>query len=384
MLGRDFARALYWVKQLKSPGSVDARTGETEPRKGLIHVLYQQFILHCNWGVAMNIQQPEHHNDVHFTGQLFARIPHAFLKDVKDPVAVAVYNHLMVYADWNSGLAHPKRETLARALGYKTTRAVDNAIKHLVEKGWVKTFPRWIKSDPDTEKTTLVYENGARCKQTSNGYIVYDQKQQWAQQDNTEKRGAHQYTPGVDGGSPLGCTTVHTNKNHLNKNHLTNKDMRIPDGKRVDLAQGELVQTAAATPAQPSEQKKPANKYPADFEEWYAQYPRKKAKGDALKAYKAARKLVGQQELVEKTAKYARYVEQSGMEPRFVPYPATWLRAAQWDDEQDVQAPNSSAVGAAGGRTQGAMDIARRMIFEQGYGQNTAGQANTNHRELNW
>lgn len=162
------------------------------------------------------------------------------------------------------------------------------------------------------------------------------------------------------------------------------KAMRILDGKRVDLAQGELVQTAAATPAQPSEQKKPANKYPADFEEWYAQYPRKKAKGDALKAYKAARKLVGQQELVEKTAKYARYVEQSGMESRFVPYPATWLRAAQWDDEQDVQAPNSSAVGAAGGRTQGAMDIARRMIFEQGYGQNTAGQANTNHRELNW
>lgn len=162
------------------------------------------------------------------------------------------------------------------------------------------------------------------------------------------------------------------------------KAMRILDGKRVDLAQGELVEMADATPAQPSPAKKPANKYPADFEEWYAQYPRKKAKGDALKAYKAARKLVGQQELVEKTAKYARYVEQSGMEPRFVPYPATWLRAAQWDDEQDVQAPNSSAVGAAGGRTQGAMDIARRMIFEQGYGQNTAGQANTNHRELNW
>ena len=175
-----------------------------------------------------------------------------------------------------------------------------------------------------------------------------------------------------------------TQKGNQRGTQTETKDMRIPDGKRVDLAQGELVQTAAATPAQPSEQKKPANKYPADFEEWYAQYPRKKAKGDALKAYKAARKLVGQQELVEKTAKYARYVEQSGMEPRFVPYPATWLRAAQWDDEQDVQAPNSSAVGAAGGRTQGAMDIARRMIFEQGYGQNTAGQANTNHRELNW
>ena len=162
------------------------------------------------------------------------------------------------------------------------------------------------------------------------------------------------------------------------------KAMRILDGKRVDLAQGELVETAAATTTPASEPKKAANKYPADFEEWYALYPRKKAKGDALKAFKAARKLVGQQELVEKTAKYARYIEQSGTEPRFVPYPATWLRAAQWDDEQDEQAPNSSAVGGAGSRTEGAMDIARRMIFDHGYGQNTAEQANANHRELNW
>ena len=149
----------------------------------------------------MNIQHPEHHNDVHFTGQLFARIPHAFLKDVKDPVAIAVYNHLMVYADWNSGLAHPKRETLARSLGYKTTRAVDNAIKHLVEKGWVKTFPRWIKTDPDTEKTTLVYENGERCKQTSNGYIVYDQNSN-GHNRTTLKRGVQTH-------QPQGVTTVH-------------------------------------------------------------------------------------------------------------------------------------------------------------------------------
>lgn len=175
-----------------------------------------------------------------------------------------------------------------------------------------------------------------------------------------------------------------TQKGNQRLTQTETKDMRIPSGKRVDLAQGELVEIADATPAQPSKPQKAANNYPADFEEWYAVYPRKKAKGDALKAFKAARKLVGQQELVEKTAKYARYVEQSGTEPQYVPYPATWLRAAQWDDEQDEQAPNSSAVGGAGSRTEGAMDIARRMIFDHGYGQNTAEQANTNHRELNW
>lgn len=218
---------------------------------------------------------------------------------------------------------------------------------------------------------TRVPESGKRCDQ----------------QETSETPGGNRLP---ESGIPLngipesGTYKKNNSKKNNSKKNKDQKDMRIPDGKRVDSAQGELVQMADNTPAQPSEQKKPANKYPADFEAWYKIYPRKKAKGDALKAYKAARKVVEQDELLEKTAKFARYVEQSGTEPQFVPYPATWLRAAQWDDEQDEQAPNSSAVGGAGSRTEGAMGIARRMIFEQGYGQNTAGQADTNHRELNW
>ena len=268
-------------------------------------------------------------------------------------------------------------------------------IKHLEKIGLIKVVPRFVPAKWDKDPKKIVHKRDAEHPyQIANLYLLRFHLPTNNEPDTRTKNDPPAETrtkidppllPKYD--PPLGIKigTQTYIPNNINTSDIeTNKDMRIPDGKRVNPAQGELVQTAAATPAQPSEQKKPANKYPADFEEWYAQYPRKKAKGDALKAYKAARKLVGQQELVEKTAKYARYVEQSGMEPRFVPYPATWLRAAQWDDEQDVQAPNSSAVGAAGGRTQGAMDIARRMIFEQGYGQNTAGQANTNHRELNW
>lgn len=318
-------------------------------------------------GGAMNIQQPEQHNDVHFTGQLFARIPHAFLKDVKDPVAVAVYNHLMVYADWNSGLAHPKRETLARSLGYKTTRAVDNAIKHLVEKGWVKTFPRWIKSDPDTEKTTLVYENGERCKQTSNGYVVYDQKQPWAQQDNSEKRGVNLSTPGGYHSPPQGCTTVHTNKNHLNKNQLTNKDMLIPDGKSVSASNPTEVSEPGKETTQASEKKTPAEKYPTEFLEWYAIYPRKKAKGDALKAYRQALKEIDHDALVEKTRKFARYVEQTQTPAQYVPYPATWLRASQWDDElEPPEALRHPGTAPGGSGTPSARDkSAEQLLREQ-------------------
>lgn len=312
---------------------------------------------------------------------LFARDPNV------TPRACRLYVYLMSHATgWKVSV---KAAQNATGMGRGTVYAAINDLRKL---GYIRRIDRKDENGqfsgnsykvlgyplPEHERDVVgdkadarVPESGKRCDQ----------------QETSETPGGNRLPEsGMPlSGIPQSGTHKKNNPKKINpKNNKDLKDMRIPDGKRVDLAQGELVQTADATPAQPSEQKKPANKYPADFEEWYAQYPRKKAKGDALKAYKAARKLVGQQELVEKTAKYARYVEQSGMEPRFVPYPATWLRAAQWDDEQDVQAPNSSAVGAAGGRTQGAMDIARRMIFEQGYGQNTAGQANTNHRELNW
>lgn len=318
----------------------------------------------------------------------FTMIANVFTRDPNvTPRACRLYVYLMSHATgWKVSV---KAAQNATGMGRGTVYAAINDLRKL---GYIRRIdlkdengrfsgnsykvlgyplPEHERDVVDDKAPARVAESGKRCDQ----------------QETSETPGGNRLPESgmPSNGMPSSGTYKKNNSKKINsKNTKDQKDMRIPDGKRVDLAQGELVEMADATPAQPSPAKKPANKYPADFEEWYAVYPRKKAKGDALKAFKAARKLVGQQELVEKTAKYARYVEQSGMEPRFVPYPATWLRAAQWDDEQDVQAPNSSAVGGAGSRTEGAMDIARRMIFDYGYGQNTAEQANTNHRELNW
>lgn len=314
-------------------------------------------------------------------GNDFARNP------AVTPRAARLYLYLMSHAvGWKLSV---KAAQNATGMGRGTVYAAINDLRKL---GYVR---RIVLKDESGQFTGTDYDVLAVPLAEDERDVVGDKAA--ARVPESGKRCDQQETsetPGGDrlpesgiplSGIPESGTYKKNNPKKINsKNTKDKKAMRILYGKRVELAQGELVETAAATPAQPSEQKKPANKYPADFEEWYAQYPRKKAKGDALKAFKAARKLVGQQELVEKTAKYARYIEQSGTEPRFVPYPATWLRAAQWDDEQDEQAPNSSAVGGAGSRTEGAMDIARRMIFDHGYGQNTAGQANTNHRELNW
>jgi hypothetical protein len=67
-----------------------------------------------------------------------------------------------------------------------------------------------------------------------------------------------------------------------------------------------------------------------DFAEWYAAYPRREARGKALKAYRAARKKADREILLAA-------VKQSRPEfsdPNYTPLPASWLNAERWLDEK--------------------------------------------------
>ena len=72
---------------------------------------------------------------------------------------------------------------------------------------------------------------------------------------------------------------------------------------------------------------------PSRFPDWWAIWGKKKAKGDAEKAYKAALKKISHDDLMAKTRAYWDHVKASGTDLQYVPYPATWLRAEQWDDD---------------------------------------------------
>ena len=82
------------------------------------------------------------------------------------------------------------------------------------------------------------------------------------------------------------------------------------------------------TNAQPTVAREP-NRFP----DWWAIWGKKKAKGDAEKAYKAALKKISHDDLMTKTRAYWDHVKASGTDLQYVPYPATWLRAEQWDDD---------------------------------------------------
>ena len=89
-----------------------------------------------------------------------------------------------------------------------------------------------------------------------------------------------------------------------------------------------------------------------EFTQWWSIVPRKKAKGDARKAFKAARKLASLDELTEGMIRSRRRWEAEGRDASKIPYPATWLRAESWADEDDDW--STPARPAAQGNTLGA------------------------------
>jgi hypothetical protein len=78
---------------------------------------------------------------------------------------------------------------------------------------------------------------------------------------------------------------------------------------------------------------KPESEYPPKFLEFWSAYPKKKSKGDALKAWKSQRcagLLPDILKAVEAQKHTHDWIKDGG---KFIPHPAKWLRARSWEDE---------------------------------------------------
>ncbi len=68
----------------------------------------------------------------------------------------------------------------------------------------------------------------------------------------------------------------------------------------------------------------------AEFDEWYAIYPKKVARGAAVRAYASARKKADQPVLVAAARSFA--ILREGQDHKFTPNPSTWLNQERWND----------------------------------------------------
>ena len=78
-----------------------------------------------------------------------------------------------------------------------------------------------------------------------------------------------------------------------------------------------------------------------DFDTFWQSYPRKIAKGDARKAWQQTEKIRPSLDFILQAIEAQKATWDN---PKFIPYPATWLRAERWDDEvmQVVQQKSKS------------------------------------------
>ncbi len=70
-----------------------------------------------------------------------------------------------------------------------------------------------------------------------------------------------------------------------------------------------------------------------NFDEFWNIYPRKTAKGTALRAFKGAMKKTDYESLKSGLDSYVETIRANGTEERFIAHPATWLNGERWTDE---------------------------------------------------
>ena len=75
----------------------------------------------------------------------------------------------------------------------------------------------------------------------------------------------------------------------------------------------------------------PRNSADEDFAAWWALYPRKVGKGQAMKAYTAARKKATAEALTAAVEIQGPLLMARGSQ--YCPHPATWLNGERWRDE---------------------------------------------------
>ena len=110
---------------------------------------------------------------------------------------------------------------------------------------------------------------------------------------------------------------------------------RRVEREREPVATGQSSQNPTPTPR---------DTLAADFADWWAAYPRKRGKGQALRAYRTARKKTTAEELLTAISQQSKSLTARGAE--YCPYPATWLNGERWTDQPDPTSRAPAKVSA--------------------------------------
>ncbi len=102
-----------------------------------------------------------------------------------------------------------------------------------------------------------------------------------------------------------------------------------------------------------------------EFDEWWAVWPKKKAKGGARKQWVRTRKTTSFEVLMEGAQRVRdHFATIPKEEQRFTPDPERWLRKEQWLDEWTPPLPSKAPAGK-NGSVQSTLEMARRDMEQR-------------------
>jgi hypothetical protein len=187
-----------------------------------------------------------------------------------------------------------------------------------LEDGFVPTgMPARLCGDPDTAVGELLRRG--LWERASGGYRFHDWEDYQPSAESVRSLRAKRAESGRLGGKA--------------------KAAKQNGGKSLANATGDAKQTATPTRPDPTPKNKPSSSTTPtdddpDWSTFWDTYPRKRAKGQARKAWKAALKKTDPATII---AGAERYRDDPGRSPKFTAYPATWLNGEQWADQPAEQ-----------------------------------------------
>ena len=227
----------------------------------------------------------------------FAAVPERAVKDRQlGNAAFRVLAAIASYAD-QDGQCFPSLRRIGEDLGCGRS-AVHKQVKILISQGYV------------TRQRTR-RPNGS---DSSNHYqILYQTAETDSEKCQREVDGCSPQVNGVFTPEVNGVFTPEVNPSNTPLNTPSNNVLPMPPPKGTSAPSADL------------------------FQRWWQHYPKKIAKEDAEKAFKAALKVASFEDIFAGTRRYADYVRRNDTPKKFIKYPAGWLRAKRWldDDEAD-------------------------------------------------
>jgi len=205
----------------------------------------------------------------------FSMVPHWVTDSGISDRALRLYSVLAKFADAETGQAFPGRTRLSNELSC-SLKSVDRAVSELIELGAVKKTQRVKDGHYQSSLYTVVRVDPGS--------------------DQTRPRVTDDATPRHDGPDPVSPVTHRT----------------------------------ITTEPEPLKQE-PLNDISEQFNQFWAIYPRKKGKGQAIKAFEKALLKTDLETILAGVEAYKEYEDM--YDPQFIAHPTTWLNGERWDDE---------------------------------------------------